>query len=272
MVNPIDVNPVRFSRLKVMGRSAMHYEHELTEGRPDNAAMLTGRLVHWRVLGAMPDDEEGRLVIYDGERRGNAWKDFRAAAIASDPKCTIVTRAEYDESEPIAKAVLENETAAPFLQGERERRILWKIGDRACRSTLDVLGRASFGPFVTDLKTTTDASPGAFMRLAIRMGYAAQMAFYQDAARSLGLPVEDVYLVAVEVRAPFAVTTFRLTPQLLDFGRRTYRGWFERLMVCEQTGEFPGYASHVVTMDAPEWMLEQQAFGTEEDEDDEAAA
>lgn len=263
-IDPRDI-PIRFSNLKAMSRSPLHYEHHIAEGRPDSAGMRLGRLVHWRVLGALPDDEDGKIVVYDGERRGNAWKDFAAANEGAD----IVTAKEYEESEPIARAVSENEIAAPFVRGEFERRILWKFAGRDCSGRLDVIGRANFGRFVTDLKTTADASPRGFERLALRMNYHAQLAWYSDAMQEIGEPVEGAYIVAVETKAPFAVTTFRLTPALLEEGRKVYRSWFESLRNCEESAHWPGYAQTVVTLDVPAWMSD---LATEEDGGEEEAA
>jgi hypothetical protein len=40
-----------------------------------------------------------------------------------------------------------------------------------------------------------------------------------------------------------------LSDRTLDEGRRIYRAWFEKLMVCEATNEWPGYVQSVVDFD-----------------------
>jgi len=257
--------PVRFSNLKSMGRSPVHYLHRISTRFEPSKPMRIGTLVHHAVLGAAYDDEENEIVTYDGERRGNAWKDFKAAHEGAE----IFTTTEHEGAAPIARALMADEGAMNLLRGDRERHIAWKIGDRACSSRLDVLGKHKDGAaFVCDLKTSTTASPGDFMRQAFRMGYHAQLSFYMDAAHAIGVDVGEAYLVVVETVEPYPVTTFRLTKRLLDEGRRTYRAWLERLLVCESSKDWPPYAISCVDFDVPSWMTD--AF--EDDGDDEGEA
>lgn len=252
--------PVRFTHLKAMARSPQHYQHAVTCGRPDSAPLRLGRIVHWGVLGCMPDDEDGRVTVYDGERRGNAWKAF-AAQHAGDE---IVTAAEVERAQPIIAAVLTDPIAARVLEGEREKRVRWAIGDRDCASRVDVIQP---GAHLTDLKTTTNTRPEDFMRLAWRMHYHAQLAFYSDAALHAGIAAPRAFIVGVETTAPHAVTVLRLADAVLEAGRREYRAWFERVLVCEASNDWPGYAQSDVPFDVPEWFESEDG-----DDEDEAAA
>jgi hypothetical protein len=252
--------PLRFTHLKAIGKSPLHYAHALTNGRTDSAPMRLGRIVHWNVLGGMPDDEEGRIVLWDGTRSGNAWKAFAKENEGHE----IVTPSEWEKAMAIADAVNADPIAASVLVGTKETQLKWRIGTRDCTSRPDVLN-ADTGVLV-DLKTTTDASLSGLKRQAWKMAYHAQLSFYADAARYNGVDVCEVYIVGVEVAAPYAVTTLRLTPRVLEEGRRMYRSWFERLMVCEASDDWPAYTRHVETFDVPEWMAEDEASA-----DDEAA-
>lgn len=250
-VDPRSV-PVRFTHLKAMARSPLHYLHAVQQGRPDSAALRRGRIVHWQTLGGMPDDEDGRVVIYDGERKGNAWKEFAAANDGAE----IVTRKEWSAAEPIAAAVEGNRLARMLLKGALlEHPIQWAIGSRRCSSRLDALGPE----YVVDLKTTTDASVIGFTRQAWRMGYHAQLAWYMDAARSTGREVKDAYLIAVEVNAPYAVTVVRLTHALIEEGRRMCRSWWETLRTCEDSNDWPAYSESMVQWDVPAWIEHDDA-------------
>lgn len=256
--------PVRFSNLKAMARSPRHYAHRALTRFEPTAAMRLGTLVHSAVLGAAHDDEGNPIAFYDGERKGNAWKDFKAANDGAE----IFTTAELEKAKPIAAAALSDPLAMQFLAGQREKHIAWEHCGRACSSRLDVLGRHAAGAFVADLKTTSDASVMGFQRQAWKMSYAAQLAFYSDAAAHIGVECVDAYLVAVETSAPYAVTVHRLTKRALDEGRRTYRAWFERLLVCESSRDWPGYALSACEMDVPSWMTD---FDDDADDEDEAA-
>ena len=247
VINPLSV-PVRYSNLKHIGRSPAHYLHAINHPREDSGPLRIGRLVHWHVLGAMPDDEDGRVVIYDGERRGNAWKQFAAEHDGSE----IVTAKEWETALPIADAVRHNALAMSLIEGALcEQPIAWSIAGRAMSSRPDAY-RA--GGALVDLKTTNDASPAAFQRLVHKFAYHAQAAMYQDALASLGIETTGAFLVAVETKAPHPVTVFQLTRAMLEHGRRTYRGWLETLRTCEDSNQWPEYAQTVVQCDIPEWF------------------
>jgi hypothetical protein len=251
------MTPVRFSHLKHMSRSPAHYRHALTS-RVDSAAMQLGRLVHWHVLGGMPDDEDGRVRIYDGERRGNAWKEFAAAY----PDDEIVTAKEWERSLPISDAVLLDPIASELLSDTvKERQLKWKIGDRDCTSRPDAY---LAGSHLLDLKTTGSCKPDELMRQAMKMQYHTQLSFYSDALAFGGVDVPRKYIIGVEVKPPHVVTVLELTDELIDLGRRTYRSWFEQLRVCEDSDSWPGYAQNAVKWGVPEWFVVEDDEGEEE--------
>ncbi len=257
-IDPRDV-AVRFTHLKAMGKSPLHMLEAVNHGRIDSSAMQLGRLIHWQVLGGMPDDEDGEIAIYEGERRGNAWKDFEAL----HPNDEIVTRKEYDRATAICESVKNDPIAAPYLVGIRETQIKWKIGGRDCTSRPDVLNPATSA--LVDLKSTGDASLVGLKRQAWKMCYHAQLAFYTDAAKFSGVDVRDAYIVGVETRAPYAVTVLRLTERTLEEGRRMYRSWFEQMLVCEQSEFWPAYTQHVEQFDVPDWMAPDDDGDAEEE-------
>lgn len=255
MTNPLPLAPARFSLLKAIGRSPKHYRYRLEHDLPQGPALRIGRAGHLRVLGAWPDGEDGESIVYEGQRRGKAWAEFRDAHTGAD----ILTRSEWDIAGAIAEAVQADEVAFPLLHGATmERRILWDIAGRACSSRPDAVGQwpASMGggSYLVDLKTCTDSSPRGFQRQAVQMAYHAQMDFYAEAIRhATGERPRDVYLIAVEVKPPHVVTVHHCQPDLLELGARTWRAWWERLMSCELSDHWPGYETAAVPFSAPAW-------------------
>lgn len=243
--------PVRFSRLKRMASSPAHYLASLADVRfepgdgdefvidddSDTASKRLGRLAHTLVLG-------GKLLVYPKERRGNAWKEFKAEHAGED----IVTAKEYARAVRMAAALASHSDAMALLEGERELEISWTRLGRECLSHLDVLGDR----FVTDLKTSTITAPGWFCRQAVRMHYHAQLAWYVEAARFLGRPCSTAYIVAVETAPPYVVTPFELTRRALEAGEKQCHLWLERLLACEEAAAWPGYVQSVVELDVPE--------------------
>ena len=231
---------VRFSHLKAFARSAAHYVASFRNDR-DTPQMRLGRLGHALVLG-----EREKIVVYDGERRGNAWKDFAKANDGAE----IVTVAEHAKARAIADAVARNGNATKLLHGtKKEHRIEWSLCGRECAGTPDAFA----DDYVLDLKTCPDVSPEKFRFTAQRMGYFAQLSWYLDGLVASGQAApKRAYIIAVEATDPCVVQCFEMTPGAIEFGRRQYRSWFERLLACESVNHFPGYSEAILPMDALE--------------------
>lgn len=240
---------VHFSTLKHMAKSPAHYKHAAEFGQPDSAAMSLGAAVHALML----EGGEG-VVFFDGDKRGNAWKEFKTA----NAGMTILSGAEWDAARGMTDALLSHPRAVELLAGAREVELNWTYNGKRCHGRVDSI--PGFG--IVELKTTTDANPWRFQRTAERLGYFAQIPWYIDGARLAGHEMPDAgFIVAVESRAPYVVQTFQLTPHALDLGSRQWRSWFERMLVCEAADQWPGYQE----TDAPLDLIEDLAltFGGE---------
>jgi hypothetical protein len=169
-----------------------------------------------------------------------------------------------DKAEAIAASVFADPTARALVVGEGyvlEQRIDWTCAGRAFRSTPDAITRDGL---IVDLKTSIDASIRGFQRRAWNFSYHAQLACYREAVRSTGRAVTGAVLIAVETSEPYAVTVHRLSDRVLSEGDRLWRSWFDRLLVCEASDHWPGYADDAVSFDLPEWVeIEDEGNGDE---------
>ena len=248
---------IRFSDLKLMGRSPAHYHARMTGPAGEaTRAMKIGSAAHRLVLGQGP----GRAIVrFEGEaRRGKEWTAFEAA----NPDADILTAPEWADAEVIASAVAASPAAQDVLRGARyEVPLNWEMcGLRCTTGGIDIVG----ADYIADLKTAQSSEPGAFGRAAFGMSYHAQLAFYAEGARQNGLPVDRALVVAVESSAPHCVTVMRLAPELLEHGAQLCRLWLERLKACAEADEWPGYAQSPVEWSLPAWL------GPREESDDDA--
>src|SRR5690606_13913347 len=86
--------------------------------------------------------------------------------------------------------------------------------------------------------------------------YHVQAAFYLDGLRANGIDVEpEPVHIVVEKSPPFDVVVYRIPEHVVELGRRTYRGWLERLVECRTTGQWPGRAEGEVELVLPEWCF-----------------
>jgi hypothetical protein len=244
--------PVHISRLRLMNKSAAHYAAGF-DGT-ETYAMERGTALHAMLLGG------ARVCTWNGKtRQGDDYDAF----VRDNPDAVVLTRAEGAKVLAMATSVRRCREAMRVLDGDREKTIRWRIGDRECEGTPDVDG----GSFVTELKSCPSSDPRQFKWHARRMGYHAQLPWYSDGLMLSGKPGREThYIVAVEAVYPFVTTVLTLTAGDMDKGRRLYRTWWEQLAVCEASNEYPPYAQGVVELDLPDDAGEID-FG-----DDEAAA
>lgn len=247
---PVDPRslPVRFSRLKLMSASPLHYfaACQRAQDEGETLAMRLGSGVHAMLL-------DQPVVKYGGRRAGKDWDKFEA----DHPGMTILNTREWAEANRMSTAILRHrEAAAILLDGTTlEQEIRWSMLGRSCTSRPDAF---RIGSHIAELKTARSSRPAFFIRDAIKMHYHGQLAFYDDALCSAtctalaGNYFPNHYIVAVEKTEPFPVTLFRLTERTLDLARRTTRLWFEQLLQCEAANEWPGYSESIVDLDAPD--------------------
>lgn len=242
---PTEENPLRFSRLKLMAQSPMHYAHAR---QSDTDSIAKGSAVHKILLGG------GRVTYYpklteagaSAPRRGKDWDQFAA----DNADALIVSRDQYATAMRMVEALRENADAMTLLTGIAEKTILFPFLGLPCRTTPDVRGAG----FYTELKTTVSARPGKFMWQAMKMGYHAQMAFHRLGIQRAKLAVNagDGYIVAVENGGVPAVTIFKVTPKAIEQGEKSIRLWCESLKNSLHSNQWPAYSQSVVDLDMPE--------------------
>ena len=246
--------PVRFSCLKHMARSALHYFDAVQQDRDDSlaarlAAITAGTNAMQVGRGAHAMIFRQPVVRFDGAKRaGKAWEVFKLAHVGR----TILNAKEWAICEEIATALHEHPIASPLLfdaDSVHEQRIDWEWLGRSCRSTPD----ARAPGVVIDLKTTQNAAPEKFERDAYWRNYHAQLAFYGLAyEHTFGCKPRESYIIAVESKRPYAVTVMRMPQTALDYGERLCRAWMEKLLVHEQTDLWPAYSDSIVEMRMPD--------------------
>lgn len=106
--------------------------------------------------------------------------------------------------------------------------------------------------WLADLKTTSTADPARFAAACLRLAYHAQMAFYRSARRAMGERCDDAFIIGVETSAPIPSDRFPALRSALEEGAKPERARCERLAVCEDSDEWPGYAQSVLPLDVPD--------------------
>ena len=248
--------PLRFSHLKKYADSPAHYKHA-TSAESDASWLRKGSATHALVYGTPP------VICYPGRRSGKEWDAYEAEHRGS----VITIASEYEPARAMADAVRND----PMVQSLRllrptatiETTITWDCDGIEAQSTPDLWD----DEVLVDLKTTRCAKPSWFLREMMKRYYPHQLRFYGNAIESkIGKRPKESYVIAVESVAPHPVVVYRMKPAMLTMAQRQLTMWIEEHRMCVSAGTFPGYVSHVVDVDVPEWAISDDEENEEGDQ------
>ena len=209
--------------------------------------MRFGTLVHRAILE--PEKYSTTVAIFEGQRRGNAWKDFQAENAGKD----IVTATEAMTIRQLAYRVEEHPYAGSMLKQCDKFEVPFQMEqcDVPHRGIIDGLGSW----FMLDLKTTQDVSHHALQRTIWQQKYYMQAAIYERAATMMGYEPEAYFIVAVESVPPYHVSVVELEPHYIARGHLEWEGL---LQVYKDWDGSPlhqhGKEIAAELMDAPSWV------------------
>jgi hypothetical protein len=244
---------INWSLLRAMQDSPAHFRYRKTHERADSPAMALGRAIHTAVLE--PDRFLVEFSYYDGPRRaGEVWEKFAAANAGR----TILKPDEYEKVLDVRDAIRAHKVARRLLRwGRPEVTLQWTDPETRLRlkARPDWLGA---GGVLLDLKSTRDIEMRSFSRLAVRMSYIEQLAFYRLGKRACGYEDGPAYLLAVEVEGPHDVGVFEVEADALDTGEDTVRELLQRVKDYRHFKYPPGRYPGVETLDVPPWFFDAE--------------
>ena len=231
------------SGAKLILKSPAHYRWAMDHPTTSQTFNL-GHAVHSLVLGS------GRTVvrIYFDDYKTKDSRLLRDVLLAAG--MIPLTRAEWAQVRAMADAVLSHPLAAAlFTDGQPELSLFTHddVTGVELRTRPDWIGRT-----IVDLKTTVNANPADFDRIAWTYHYEQQAAWYLDEVARAGImPDEDRLLfVNVEKSPPYLVSVTELDAEALRIGRERNREAIDMFARCIATDEWPGYPAieHLVPL------------------------
>ena len=235
------------------------YQYRKEHDRPDKRELRIGRATHTAVLE--PAKFSAGYVVYPGKvRNGKEWDAFKLEHESRG--LTILSRTEYDNALTIAAAVRANARAAELLDedGRAEVSVVWKHE----RTGLTLKSRPDWlCSALVDLKTGREVDSHMFTNASARLKYHVQLAMYQAALLTLGMPPRPAKIIAAQNHEPYDVAVYRFTDRALLEGERLYETALDKLARCRDEGRWPGVdAGEELELDLPGWAV------AVEDEDD----
>jgi hypothetical protein len=244
------------SQAKALLESPARFNYWRNKRRPEKKAYDVGHAVHAKVLGV----GMGIEVLDFDNYRTKASQEERDAAY--DAGLTPMLRREMQPIDDMAEAVLKHPTAAALLSqpGNPEVSVL----STDPNTGVPVRARFDYLPYPrqpraigVELKTTDDASPGAFVKSIIEYGYDLSQEWYRDTYRwATGEEIEHAFIV-VEKRPPYLVAHYRLPEQFVAMGSRKAIEARAVFAECTASGVWPGYSPEIEPLEPPMWAVIQ---------------
>ena len=213
----------RWSRVKAMARSPFHFKNYQSIatpvfdfGRAFHSLCLEGKRIHAKASDA-EKVRKGKIIVTDEQD------------VALDRMCNNV------HLHPFASKLLEQAEKEVVIVREHSSGI--KI-----KHKIDAVNKNS----VVELKSTADASPGAFKESIKKYLYHGQAAWNYDGLQTSGYLDPDAsdldfFWIAVEKFWPHAVACYTIHPLLMQEGRLLYGFLMDRIHECKRNDEWPTY-------------------------------
>jgi hypothetical protein len=219
----------------------------------DSEALRVGRALHSAILE--PEEFDRCFGVFAGDRRTNAgkaaWAEFQASGK------TAISATEFEKLRAMSAAVLAHPVARMLIDNSaHEFSRTWEdeCGAR-CKARADIVMTNGNGRLILgDLKSTEDASPGAFFKSIANFNYHRQGAFYLD-----GFHADEFLIVAVEKAPPYGVAVYRLPPHVLAVGRAAYKPLVALYQHCTESGQWPCYDTGITDLQLPAWAIPDDA-------------
>lgn len=261
LVHPVDVaeyrksDGVSQSSLKWMEWSPAHFLYHATHPTEPTPAMNLGTLID-ALLFKQP--LKFAVSPFD-EFRTKEAKEWRANVESGGG--IVFTAERFQHAKNLVEAVNNRSVCREILEDGRAQVGMWAelptsdpdIPPIQCRGLADWLSNTH--ACVADFKSTEDASPEAFGKHLIGMGYDMQAAMYLDLLAANGEDRLDWIWIVGEVNPPHEVAVYKAPENLIQRGRAKYQRYLGLLGRSLASGEWPGYPDEIQLALCPEWAL-----------------
>jgi hypothetical protein len=118
--------------------------------------------------------------------------------------------------------------------------------------------------FIADYKSTVDASPEAFSRLLLRMGYHIQDAFYRRGARTLGVDAPRFVFLAQSVEPPYECSLHGCDPALQEIADAEVQRAIGMWRTCIKTNKWPSHGGRIHWAMPTSYMMSEHEMRLQE--------
>ena len=204
-----------------------------------------GTYIHSLILE--PEKVADEYAIYEGAtRRGNAYKDFKAANAGK----IIITRSQFLQAQSILEAYSENQIAVDIInRGKPEQTLCTEIDGMKIKVRADYVRHGQ----IIDVKTTGDATDKFTIGKTIaRFDYDLSAALYVDAFSKYFDNEFDFFFLFIN-KMTNEIEVLKASKKLLENGRRKYKKSIQLLKEARESGKY--FKEGIQEVDIPSWAV-----------------
>jgi len=240
------------SSLMLMNKTPYHYwfEKESGQSKPRKAtpAMVMGELVH--TLCLEPELYDKRFAVGPDLKKTTkagkeAWADFELNLGEKE----AIKVSEHEKAQEMASAFRADAVCSSLIQNAKfEQSIFFthELSGLQCKARPDIWQ----GDIIGDLKTTDDAGIRPFQTSCHKYGYYLQAGMMKQALDSLDVDMSMFVFLCVEKDAPYAIGTYPISPEALDYGSNLFDRLMLKLKECKDSGLWPSYGTRELELPA----------------------
>lgn len=194
----------------------------------------------------------------ESTRSGEALEKKKKWYAQLPKRALVVTQKDFEMITGTVHSILGHPKAAGLLEGAKTEISGWARHPGTgvlCRIRPDILRIDKDGIFLSDFKTSRDASRMGFSRQMAELLYHVRLAFYHDMVKEItgDYPRVSSFMVA-EKKAPNACAVYALKQEDLEDGRARYNAALELYAECLNRDIWPSYQTNAEEAELPTWF------------------
>lgn len=230
------------SKLSWLSKSPQYFKWYLEHPPKATESMKFGTAMHSFILEPDKFAEEYFVLPENFDGRKKEFKDMLSNISARGQQ--PLTNADYLRLVEIKRNLFQNKYVESLLQGDHEVSYFFedeKTGIKcACRP--DSFRKLKSGEgLIVDLKSTSDASPEAFQKSALKYFYTLQSALYIKGIEQVEkIPCRFVF-IAIQTEAPYAYGIYEADKFFIEYGKDQMNEYLGILKECQESDNWYGY-------------------------------
>ncbi len=209
----------------------------------DSDSKSKGRSIHNYAL-EISKFKELFVVTKKMNRNKLEWKALKKEAEENGKE--IIQAQDYKQAYNVYNAIQRHPRAKELLTNcVFEQVVIWHDPDTGmlCKAKIDIVSDPALG-YLADLKTTKDASPKAFARAVVNLGYHRQ-AYHYITGYNIAQPYYygDFKIIACEIKPPYRVQVFTLNDEFMDLAQTEVQELMQKEAECIKNNQWDHFTT-----------------------------